>query len=301
MKRPLITLFIACGLILSTHAQHVETGLASYYSDASQGMPTASGELYDKRQYTAAHLLLDFGTIVRVVNVKNGRAVNVKINDVGPSTKARVIDLSRAAAEALGMVRDGVVQVRIEEIGKWPSDRNKHVLGPVSAASSAGRVSDAPPTSFPPAGQASTSTQAEPIDMTGEDDFQLPGNIQSQPPATLPTNTRMEQPAPTMPDATPVVQRGSGLFKFYAARVAAEGYGIQVGAYADYRNVMEVADKLHSEGMEDLLIHARVVDGKDVFRLIVGPFNSRGLAETYVKKLDQMRLKGVIVTLTGMR
>jgi rare lipoprotein A len=79
-------------------------GLASWYGPRFHGRPTASGEKFDMHQLTAAHPTLPFGTIVRVRSLVNGKTVDVRINDRGPFIKRRVIDLSRAAAQALGLI-----------------------------------------------------------------------------------------------------------------------------------------------------------------------------------------------------
>jgi rare lipoprotein A (peptidoglycan hydrolase) len=95
----------------------VLTGQAAYYSDSLAGRPTASGEIYDPRAFTAAHRTLPFGTVLRVVSVAGGPSVYVRVNDRGPfGDAARVVDLSRAAAERLGMLRAGVIPVRIEVV-----------------------------------------------------------------------------------------------------------------------------------------------------------------------------------------
>jgi len=93
-----------------------ETGLASYYADRFQGRKTASGERYDRDDWTAAHRYYAFGTRVRVTRVDNGRSVEVRINDRGPFVKGRIIDLSYAAARKIGMLREGVVAVRVVPI-----------------------------------------------------------------------------------------------------------------------------------------------------------------------------------------
>ncbi len=92
----------------------VITGKASYYSDKFHGRRTASGSTYNKNELTAAHRTLDFGTIVRVTNILNNKIVVVKITDRGPFVTGREIDLSRAAAEQLGMIQSGVIDVKIE-------------------------------------------------------------------------------------------------------------------------------------------------------------------------------------------
>jgi len=93
-------------------------GLASWYS-IKDGIHTASGERFDDNKLTAAHRHLPFGTIVRVTNEQNGKSVDVRINDRGPWTGGRLIDLSSAAADELDMKRAGVVPVEIEvlEVG----------------------------------------------------------------------------------------------------------------------------------------------------------------------------------------
>jgi rare lipoprotein A len=96
-------------------------GKAAFYSDALAGRRTASGEPYDPRALTAAHRSLPFGTRVRVVRPASGRAVVVRINDRGPfGDEQRILDLSRAAAEELDMMRAGVIEIRAEvlEYGK---------------------------------------------------------------------------------------------------------------------------------------------------------------------------------------
>ena len=90
-----------------------EVGVASYYADRFHGRRTASGERYDRNAFTAAHRRLPFGTHVQVINLDNGNTVDVRINDRGPFVKGRVIDLSHAAAKKLGMLRKGVVKVRV--------------------------------------------------------------------------------------------------------------------------------------------------------------------------------------------
>jgi rare lipoprotein A len=91
----------------------VETGQASWYGGQHQGRRTASGEIFDMHDLTAAHRTLPFGARVRVVNLDNGRTVEVRINDRGPHVAGRVIDLSREAARRLGMIGRGVVTVRL--------------------------------------------------------------------------------------------------------------------------------------------------------------------------------------------
>lgn len=88
-------------------------GLASFYSDEFEGRQTANGEIYDKNKFTAAHKTIAFGTKVKIRNLQNNLTTIVIINDRGPFVPGRVIDLSRAAAEQIGMIQQGVVEVEI--------------------------------------------------------------------------------------------------------------------------------------------------------------------------------------------
>jgi len=91
-----------------------QTGMASWYGARFHGRRTASGEPFDMHALTAAHRTLPFGTLCRVTNRRNGRSVIVRVNDRGPYGKGRVIDVSRAAAEALDLVRAGHAPVTVE-------------------------------------------------------------------------------------------------------------------------------------------------------------------------------------------
>jgi rare lipoprotein A len=88
-------------------------GSASYYAAKFQGRRTASGEAFDNNDMTAAHRTLPFGTKVRVTNPVTGASVVVRINDRGPFTRGRLIDVSRAAANQLGMVASGHATVEL--------------------------------------------------------------------------------------------------------------------------------------------------------------------------------------------
>ncbi|HUI71144.1 MAG TPA: septal ring lytic transglycosylase RlpA family protein [Spirochaetia bacterium] len=101
-------------LTLSPILAAAEDGLASWYGGKFHGRMTSSGEVFDTNQMTAAHKTLPFGTIVKVTNLENGKSALVKINDRGPFVGGRIIDLSRAAAAAIGMVDTGVAHVSLQ-------------------------------------------------------------------------------------------------------------------------------------------------------------------------------------------
>jgi rare lipoprotein A len=100
-----------------------QVGTASYYGQWHHGRLTASGERFDLTGLTAAHRTLPFGTVARVTDVSSGRSVTVRITDRGPYLRGRVIDLSYAAAQQLGMVEAGLAKVRIEVLGQPAGSR----------------------------------------------------------------------------------------------------------------------------------------------------------------------------------
>jgi len=93
-----------------------EQGIASWYGDPFHGRQTSSGETYDMEEMTAAHRTLPFGTVLQVVNLDNGRTVQVRVNDRGPYVDGRVIDVSRRAARELDMVGPGTARVYVTVI-----------------------------------------------------------------------------------------------------------------------------------------------------------------------------------------
>jgi len=113
MKSLIAAAVVAVSFAVFAGGANAETGRASWYALTSK---TASGERCDPNAMTAAHRSLPFGTKVKVENLRNGRAVVVRINDRGPYVSGRVIDLTRAAARRLGIMDSGVAPVRITVI-----------------------------------------------------------------------------------------------------------------------------------------------------------------------------------------
>lgn len=117
-----LTAAVVCLAILLAHVAPASAsnsgirkhGKASWYGEEQHGLPTASGEDFDMKAFTAAHKKLPLGSVVKVTNVRNGRSVLVTVNDRGPYSGNRIIDLSYVAASRLGMVRQGVAPVKLD-------------------------------------------------------------------------------------------------------------------------------------------------------------------------------------------
>jgi len=99
-----------------TESTHTQTGEASFYADKYQGRQTASGDLLDHAELTAAHTKLPFGTKVKVTNTSNGKSTMVIVTDRGPFVEGRIIDLTKSAFDQIGDRDEGVITVQIEVI-----------------------------------------------------------------------------------------------------------------------------------------------------------------------------------------
>lgn len=117
------SLFVALWLFWSLYPAKIfaqigftQQGQASYYAAKFDGRLTANGEKFTNKDFTAAHPCLAFNSLVKVTNLRNGKSVIVRINDRGPHIKARILDMSKAAAEEIGMIQSGIATVNIEVI-----------------------------------------------------------------------------------------------------------------------------------------------------------------------------------------
>ena len=127
----MVIFLILASLALTAPLFSLEQGIASYYAGKFQGRLTANGEIFDTNLFTAAHKTLPFNTIVKVTSDLTTKSVLVRINDRGPFVAGRIIDLSRAAAEAIEMVGSGLAPVTVEVIA--PGDgKTYHKTGPPS-------------------------------------------------------------------------------------------------------------------------------------------------------------------------
>ncbi|WP_116109233.1 septal ring lytic transglycosylase RlpA family protein [Lewinella sp. IMCC34191] len=137
----ILSLLILLAMVIPAGAQQTE-GMASYYADRFHALPTSTGETYDKEAYTAASKEYPYNTRLEVTNVVSGQSVEVRVNDCGPHHPQRILDLSRAAADDIGLLRMGVAKVRLRVIelgtdgptcerGAWArAEREKAEAGP---------------------------------------------------------------------------------------------------------------------------------------------------------------------------
>ncbi|KPM77823.1 MULTISPECIES: septal ring lytic transglycosylase RlpA family protein [unclassified Pseudoalteromonas] len=113
----LLSLIITgCSSVPSVSKGAIEKGKASYYADKYHGRTTASGEVFNQRALSAAHQTLGFGSRVKVTNLSNNKSVIVTINDRGPFIRGRIIDLSKKAFSQIASVKQGVIDVTVEQL-----------------------------------------------------------------------------------------------------------------------------------------------------------------------------------------
>jgi rare lipoprotein A len=266
-----------------------QQGLGTYYADKYHGSKTASGEVYNKNDFTAAHRTLAFGTRVKVTRLDNGRVVFVKINDRGPFTEGRIIDLSRAAAEQIDMIRSGEVMVRIEVV---PNEVGiEDVYG-----------EDIPPK---PVANPNRDLNALPlVDYNGRP-LNSSGRVKELPERELTdyndyegdNESRDEVSATVNPD---IAKYTPQLFQMVAFKQGAEGYGVQVGAFFNFYRLLEAMDELSRKGIQNSLVQSSSKDGNPMFRIIVGPYPSKAEADAAKKRLAKNKYKGITVSLADL-
>jgi rare lipoprotein A len=211
-------------IFLSVNAQFTQKGQASYYADKFNGRTTANGEKFSNSKMTAAHNTLPFNTMVKVTNLKNNKTVVVRINDRGPFSKGRIIDLSKAAANKIDMVADGVANVKIEVV----------------------------------------------------DNNTTPGNSNKS--------------------SSPIE-----LFSLKVDKVNSSGFGIQVGSYQYVENMLNEVYKFQEDFKVDPLIHVSNVKGKRVYRIIIGPYDTRDKAENQLKKFKKDGKDGFVISISNLK
>ncbi|MDR2181704.1 MAG: septal ring lytic transglycosylase RlpA family protein [Treponema sp.] len=218
-----------------------QEGIASWYGAEFSGRPTSSGEIFNPSLFTAAHPLLPFGTMLKITNTHNNKSVTVKVNDRGPFVAARIIDLSQAAAEVLDMIRTGTAPVIVESIGEVALPAKKIPAASAAPAVSSGGV------------QGTAIVLPEPsaawMNIAPGDAVQVQtGSVQPFGADAPESMLKM----PVLPDGIapvtgPAMHSGAQL-KGQAA--AGKKYSIQVGAYKQPRNAVEVYEKLKGLGLD---------------------------------------------------
>jgi len=261
--------------VLSSSADYVERGVASWYGPGFHKVRTSTGEPYDMYAMTAAHKTLPLPAYVRVTNLQNGRSCVVRVNDRGPFVGHRIIDLSYSAAAKLDMLRDGTAMVEVRSIdptaplGPSPSQP----LGPplTAEALAPARASSAYPGTTPTPMPAAT-----PVAVTGEAAVAAPAGVTAvSVSGAAPTGAA---PAGSSPIVAMTATVSSGppataapvLDPNRAANAPATLY-IQAGAFADPHNATRLAERLQGGGYGQVFVRQDLVAGRTLYRVRIGP------------------------------
>ena len=269
--------------IISDPSNYNETGLAAWYGEEANGTRTATGEIFNSEALTAAHPTLPLPSYVRVTNLANGRQLVVRVNDRGPYTPGRIIDLSRAAGDRLNMSNN--TRVRIDYIKVAPDGS---LSGPGTIGTVVAKQSYALP-SRPDisSGMATMDGSAAPAE---------PQNVRPVDNSALTSDSAMGAPMRSsgFPGApTPLhagVLEGSKAETAVAATTptaasaensAAGSYVVQVGALSDAERAHQWADKLKTA----FGVPGTVASSGKLYRVQLGPFNSRQQAAALQQRL----------------
>jgi rare lipoprotein A len=231
-----------------------ETGVASWYGPGFVGHATASGEVYDQNAMTAAHKTLPLPTMVRVTNLENGRQIQLRINDRGPFVNNRIIDLSRRAAQLLGLEQAGTAKVRVQVMAEESRA--------LAVAAGAGEEAGVPKPSAAPLAKVTTET--------------LPGS-------TKPAATAGGTIKPIVLGSAPVPQPSTTVVQ---QPVHATNLFIQAGAFLQMSNADRLRAKLAS------VAAARVVPvqlgAQRFYRVRLGPIATVEQADAMLGRVIAM-------------
>ncbi len=274
-----------------------EYGKAGYYADKLHGRKTASGQVYDKDAMTCAHKTLPFGTKVKVTRLDNGESVIVTVNDRGPYSAGYVVDVSRKAAVALGIIKAGHAKVKLEiandepaentEVKPLPDDQfvaaeetpkteNKPKIKVLKAAvpsAASTKKADVPTEYSTPT--VAKAEKSSPRLLTPKGGEAAPKSIAK---ATEPE-------AASAPAASPAAAGKRTLYKIDIAEAVRKGAAVQVGTLYDADNVLPILRKLRKDWPGKVLVDLEQVEGSDIvtYRVMVGPFANKKAAEAAQK------------------
>jgi rare lipoprotein A len=278
---PILVLATACATATAPTGPPLRTsGMASWYGQEFAGRTTANGEIFDPNLLTAAHRTLPFGSMVKVVNPRNGRSVTVRINDRGPFVESRIIDLSYAAAARLDMISIGVAPVEIDVLsfGRPGEPPAPYVvsLDPEPSRTPVPRIAERPPeVPFPL--PDTVEHRDVPVRPTADDDDFTVEVIEER--AGVPTRRTVDE-------------TGRRIIPAAVPEAATARYVLQLGAFGVEENARRLAERAREV---DPRVFVNQMHG--LHRVRVGPLPSKVAAIELQEKFEMAGLPSLIVTL----
>jgi rare lipoprotein A len=236
-----------------------ETGIASWYGNEFDGRPTANGETFDEDRISAAHKTLPLPSIVRVTNLENDRSLVLRVNDRGPFVAGRIIDLSRRAAEKLGMLKNGTARVRVEIM----PDESRMIAAAGGTASMT----------------ANERAKAAPVTSVSSATLLPPPGVGSAPaPSVAAAGTASSGAGPAI--AIPSQSKPAKKQRMF----------VQAGSFLHYENARGLAGRLGTLG--PTLISRAQLDGQSYFRVLLGPLDDVGSADILLARVIERGQRG---------
>ncbi len=259
--------------------KEVETGFATFYADYLNGQATAFGEIYQNEQLTASHPSFPLGTLLKVTRLDNGKTVTVRVNDRGGLCEGCIVQLSQSAARELDLLKVGKSRVAVQMTGY--SDRNP---GASQLTARGVEQQSAPPANAYNAQRYNAPANNQPTTDSRPLEYNMP-NSSPRPANTMATRGQVDDYHPT------------NEVQIVANQPA--GYGVQLGAFRDYGNAERQIVSLQGRGLANLFIQQdKRPDGTTINRVITGPFQSVGHAQSYLASLQSgYGVEGVVLKL----
>jgi len=306
----LVCLFFAVSSTALLAQDDNNFGKVSYYSDSFQGNKTASGELYDKNKLTAAHKTLPFGTVVKVTRLDNKRSVQVRVNDRGPFIKGRIIELSRRAAEQIGLIQDGIANVKIEIVGKGTPEPSEPVVSAPQPVITPENIPDAYDNDSERIATDDTSANESKSRSSSSNTSTQSRGAQSSSTTSTSTGSSSSRSSSSASRTTSSTAKARlvredyqtyDLYKINLLRPEKRGYGVQVASLTQYENVLKQVADLQAKWFDDILLSVeRGPLNKPIYKIILGSFDSMAAAENYKENLkSKHNINGFVVDLTG--
>jgi len=283
----------------ATQPQMSAHGTAGWVGQEFSGRTTANGEIFDPMLMTAAHRTLPFGTLVEVKNPKTGQSVLVRVNDRGPYVGDRLIDLSYAAAQQIGIAESGGGEIDMTVVKMGRGEREPPAPFAVNMPENTVAAMPATPTQTPAPVPAPVPVQPQPapapatvdrVEVTEqhaggpETRRQVAANgttLEDVPVKTEPLPSTAAKPAPAPVHPTPQPR---------AATPRTGRYVVQVGAFSQEANAKALQKKLKSIGQE------ATIDHTSLYLVRVGPFETREQAAGVRSKLEAAGISAIITT-----
>jgi rare lipoprotein A len=243
--------------------EYDETGIASWYGPDFHGKVTANGEPYDMNAMTAAHRTLPMPSVVQVTNLENGRSVTLRINDRGPFARGRIIDLSRRAAQLLGVEKQGTAKVRVQIL----AEESRIMAAQLTGKDDTGIVSV-------------NGVKGAPRSAVATAELAPPPGARVAPGSS-------PAPAPSAPQASAVAALSQPVQVPDTVRqlpVRPTGIFIQTGAFADFNNANRQKVLLSSLGPTNVS-QVTLNNQQPLFRVRLGPISSVAEADKLLERV----------------